>query len=143
MTELLLQRDTIDREAGVAEFLALAQPLGRFRWVEDCGIHALVFTGNPADRLYKLKFNDPSKGSFLSSPLPGKMVDAREYADYAKLRLNHRGLTEFRNASLAELISELPSLEIVRGKCTGFEIGLAYHIDDKLVSEVTLYSRGQ
>ena len=142
MTELLLQRDTIDREAGVAEFLALAQPLGRFRWVEECGIHALVFTGNPADGLYKLKVN-PFADSSLSSPLPGKMVEAGEYNDYAKLRLNHAGVTEFRRKSIADVISELPSLEAISGRCNGFEIGLAYHIGTKFVSEVTLYSRRQ
>lgn len=141
MTELLLGNDVTEDGSVVNELLAKARLAGRFEWQENCGVHSLVYTGNPKGRLYEIKLNNPFFPSFLRFPSAGKQVDAQTYEPYAKFRLMHDGVEQMRTISAAELMAKLPSLEAITERCALFEIGLAYHIGDKLVSDVALYSK--
>lgn len=140
MTELLLGND-VDPE--VTKLLAKARLAGRFEWQENCGIHSLVYTGNPSGRLYEFKLGNPFSPSFLRFPSAGRQIDLESNEMYAQFRVSHGSVEQMRNISAAELLARLPILEIIRGKCNLFEVGLAYHIGNDLVSDVALYSKRQ
>lgn len=152
MTELLPQSGTIVGYSPASEVLAIAPLFGRFGWRENCGIHALIHTGNSADRLYPIKFFNLSSEGSISNPLPGRQpIDSNAFTKYTQVRITHPSIPEFRRLSAEGLVEQLPALEVFKGKCHGFELGLAHHIKEiiqgktveRLVSDIALYSRRQ
>lgn len=126
----------------VNDFLARAIPLGRFGWRDYGEIHALVFNANPKQSLYKIKVGDPSSNSFLLCASAGEIVDVRNFLPIVKERIKYSGIDEAREASLRDIVGKLQLDDKTEG-CAAFEISLAYHIGDNLVSDVNLYSRRQ
>lgn len=145
MTELLSPKDSIVVASPTLEFLAQAPLFARFEWVgEESGIQALVHSGKSTSRLYQIAVKDPSAEGSISSPVAvGKEIDPGAFVKYAQVRISYPSVQDFRTISAKSFVGKLPALEVFSGRCQGFELGLAYHIDDKLVTEVSLYSRRQ
>lgn len=143
MDKLLLGNDVKGNPSLLEEFLASAKFAGRFEWRENCGVHSLIYTGRPRGALYSLRSNNAFSPSFLLFPSAGNQIDIKEYDKEASLRIRYQSIEQMRGASLAEIVAKLPSLETIRGKDAVFEMGLAYHIGDQLVSDVDLYFRRQ
>lgn len=144
MTELLLPQDKVVAVSPALEFLDKAPLFARFEWVENCGIHALVHSGKSGSRLYQIVVNSPSSEGFISNPsAKGKEIDLGAFVKYGQVRISHPSVQDFRRLSAEGLVAQLPALEVFSGRCHGFELGLAYHIRNELVSEVSLYSKRQ
>ncbi len=151
MTELLLGNDVEGNSSLLDEFLAEAKIAGRFEWRENCGTHArencgthaLIYTASPRGRLYEIKLGSALSPAFLRFPSAGNQIDIQKYDQHARFEIPHDSVEHMKEASLADLVAKLPSLETIRGKDPVFEMGLAYHIGKRLVSEVSLYFRRQ
>lgn len=143
MAKLLLGNDVYGNSSLLEEFLAEAKIAGRFEWQENCGNHALIYTASPKGRLYEIKLGNPFSTAFLKFPSAGKQIDIQEYDQHTRFEIPHDSVERMRDASLASIVAKLPSLETIKGKNPVFEMGLAYPIKGKLVSEVSLYFRRQ
>ena len=143
MTKLLLGNDVEGNSSLLEEFLAEAKIAGRFEWQDNCGIHKLIYTASPRGRLYEIRLGSALSPAFLKFPSAGNQIDIQKYDQHARFEIPHDSVEHMKEASLADLVAKLPSLETIRGKDPVFEMGLAYHIGKRLVSEVSLYFRRQ
>jgi hypothetical protein len=143
MTELLLGKDVEEQEAGIKEFLARAVPIGRFKWVDDGDNHFLIRTQDSRANLYAVKTQSPFARSFLMNQFADKPLDPRDYIQLDNFRISYDNRDDMMDTSLADIVARLPSLEVIKGRLNAFQVGIAYHIGNQLVSDVALYSKRQ
>lgn len=143
MVKLVLGNDVEQQEVAIKEFLAQAVPIGRFKWADDGHHHVLVRTQDSRANLYTVKGQAPFAKSFLMNQFADKLLEFRNYVHFGDFRISYDNRDQMMEASLADIVARLPSLEVINGRLNAFQVGIAYQIGNKLVSDVALYSRRQ